>query len=259
MNNKFKRFNKILMMTVAILLCLVLISTSVVSGIFAKYVITKSAGATVSLKKFGVTLTLTKGSGITATETKVGDDVISVTVSSLELEPNQSIDEVVKFAIGGTPNVAGVNLKITTTVSGLANYTAPKGIGGVTATNGTKYLPIATTATVKTSSEAATTTTLYDAWQSPASASAIQTGIVSRLRTAIGDTATESTNVATKKICTKVGDTPTITYISFGFAWPDKAATSSLNFDEIGTYLASIGVKFTVTYSVSLEQVLTTT
>ena len=117
MNNKFKRFNKILMMTVAILLCLVLISTSVVSGIFAKYVITKSAGATVSLKAFGITLSVdgmatNNSTGITKTVVSkdTNNNALEISVTGISLAAGESIDDVVKFTIDGTPNVDSVKL-----------------------------------------------------------------------------------------------------------------------------------------------------
>ena len=53
-----KKSNKILMATVAILLSLVLISTSIVSGIFARFVIEKSGSTAIKFNKFGVDLEL---------------------------------------------------------------------------------------------------------------------------------------------------------------------------------------------------------
>ena len=114
MNNKMKKFNKILMMTVAILLTLVLASTSVVSGIFAKYVVTKSASTEVSLKAFGITLKV-EGTQGTIKYSPTGSDkdtAISVSVTGLQLAPGETLDDVVKFTIDGTPNVDAVKLKI---------------------------------------------------------------------------------------------------------------------------------------------------
>ena len=54
-----RKANKIVMSAVAILLCLVLISTSVVSGVFAKFVINQSTTAQVTFGKFGVDVTIT--------------------------------------------------------------------------------------------------------------------------------------------------------------------------------------------------------
>ena len=59
-----KKVNKILMATVSILLSLVLLSTSLVSGIFAKYVIKNSAESNVGFKKWGITVT--SGSDVNA-------------------------------------------------------------------------------------------------------------------------------------------------------------------------------------------------
>lgn len=51
-----KKANKILMAAVAILLSLVLISTSVLSGVFAKFVITDKADISVGFTKWGITI-----------------------------------------------------------------------------------------------------------------------------------------------------------------------------------------------------------
>ena len=53
-----RRANKILMATVAILLCLVLITSSVVSTTLAKFVITKSASTSVGFTKFNMEVKL---------------------------------------------------------------------------------------------------------------------------------------------------------------------------------------------------------
>ena len=54
-----KKANRILMATVAVLLSLVLITTSVVSGIFARFTVLQEAKTQMTLNKFGVSLGLT--------------------------------------------------------------------------------------------------------------------------------------------------------------------------------------------------------
>ena len=58
-----RKFNKILMMTVAILLTFVLISSCILSGTMAKFVVSKDATTTATLSAFGVTLGYTTESG----------------------------------------------------------------------------------------------------------------------------------------------------------------------------------------------------
>ena len=98
-----KRANKILMVTVAILLSLVLLSTSLVSGIFARFVVQKSGQTTVGLEKYGVKVNMTVDSNL---KTLVGEngykeesagDSISATISNLTMYPGQSYPYAVKF------------------------------------------------------------------------------------------------------------------------------------------------------------------
>ena len=106
-----RRANKILMAAVAILLCLVLITTSVVSGVFAKYAIKKQASTSVGLEKFGVGVTMTVDSSKLssvgrATVTEVVDgDSITANISGLKIGPGDTLHDVVKFKFTGTPNV----------------------------------------------------------------------------------------------------------------------------------------------------------
>ena len=53
-----RKANRIMIRAVAILLCLVLFTSCVVSTTFAKYVIRKSAPLTVGLERFGVSIDL---------------------------------------------------------------------------------------------------------------------------------------------------------------------------------------------------------
>ena len=52
-----RKTNRIMMGTVSILLCLVLVTTSVLSGIFAKFVTKRKAEANIAFKKWGITVT----------------------------------------------------------------------------------------------------------------------------------------------------------------------------------------------------------
>ncbi len=269
MNNKMKKFNKILMMTVAILLTLVLASTSVVSGIFAKYVVTKSAETTVSLKAFGLVLTASGGkdlpSGVSATPSSNG---LKVTVSNLSLLPGQSIDEAVKFTIsadgaGSKPNVDKVNLKITVDVSGENNFNVTtSNVAGIT--NGT-YIPIGFKANIS-KSETATAKTILSAWSN---STAIENSVASGIKTNFTNIDKVTNNVVEEVIWDTTATPSTtelgITYLGFGFYCYGKETTTNIsNFsttqaDAVQTYLSTnSNAKLTVTYTVSLEQVVTT-
>lgn len=254
MNNKFKRFNKILMMTVAILLCFVLISTSVVSGIFAKYVITKSAGATVSLKAFGLTLTVAGKSGVTIGN-KVNSTSVDVAVSGISLAPGEKIDDVVTFTIGGKAKV-DTNLKITVSVVDYGTaFQVPSGTGGVsTATN---YIPISLTAKVN-----GTEKTLTNAWASPAASSDFQTTLVTGIKTALSGSSSGSS--VTKQICDvsdSVAEDPSdITTFSLGYVYPNNPTSVTTpnenNRNLIQTYFSTTNPSLSIIYTVSLEQII---
>ena len=114
-----RKVNRILMATVAVLLSLVLISTSIVSGIFAKYVITKQATVTMEIEKFGVTIALKAdeggylaAAGATVTPVKIGNDTISVSITGLQMGPGDKFFDALNVQITGTPNTK-VKLKTT--------------------------------------------------------------------------------------------------------------------------------------------------
>ena len=103
-----KKSNKILMATVAILLSLVLISTSLVSGIFAKFVVRKDATVKVTFKDYGVTLDVF---GATGTDSDI--DVIqpdgssaTVTLKGINMQPGDVKDKILNLAFDGTLTMA---------------------------------------------------------------------------------------------------------------------------------------------------------
>lgn len=108
------KVNKILMATVAILLTLVLISTSVVSSVFARFTIKKQASMVVGLEKFGVSLGLTLsdefveflgGQDAVDDMTTVNGDSISINITNLKMAPGDQFLDAISFNISGTPNV----------------------------------------------------------------------------------------------------------------------------------------------------------
>ena len=109
-----KKSNKILMATVAILLSLVLISTSIVSGIFARFVIEKSGSTAIKFNKFGVELGLEIDQalydaidGIESDNVtlKQDGDSISVEISNIKMAPGDAFYKAFNISISGTPTV----------------------------------------------------------------------------------------------------------------------------------------------------------
>lgn len=111
-----RKINKIMMATVSILLTLVLISSCVLSGIFAKYVTSKTASSQMRFERFGVIVEMDVDDvaleelGATVTKPSKDSDevksgVYSVTVSNLALKPGDDLTDFVKFEFSGKPNV----------------------------------------------------------------------------------------------------------------------------------------------------------
>lgn len=125
---KKKNINRVMMIIVSLLLALVLLSTSFVSSIYARYVVRDARKFEIGMTKFGVELIMTyktdwgdaddpNRKDVTITPTENGDS-LSVTISNLRMIPGDSFPELVrfKFVEGKTPNVP-VKVTITQTLS----------------------------------------------------------------------------------------------------------------------------------------------
>ena len=92
-----------MMRIISALLCLVLLSTSILSGIFAKYVMQKSADfQAIAFKKWGITVTANSN---LAAEYKNGEDFVAVKATTTNAKV---------FAPGTTGNIAYFYVKATT-------------------------------------------------------------------------------------------------------------------------------------------------
>jgi hypothetical protein len=109
-----KKFTKRLTMIVAILLSLVLLTSSIVSTTLAKYVVTKSAEVKATLQTFGLTVTLEsntkEGNHILTKDTaksKQTGDSVSIKFTDVILKPgDETYKNAIKASIGGDANVA---------------------------------------------------------------------------------------------------------------------------------------------------------
>ena len=98
-----QKLNKTMMRIISALLCLVLLSTSILSGIFAKYVVQKSADfGSIAFKKWGITVTANSN---LAAESKKSDNSVAVKASTTTAKV---------FAPGTTGNIAYFYVKATT-------------------------------------------------------------------------------------------------------------------------------------------------
>lgn len=236
-----KKATKRLMMVVAILLCLVLISTSVVSGVFARFVIEKNATTTVTLNQFGVTVEFT---GIGSNPTKTGDSITYT--STLSMKPGDS--KTITAKISGKPTVSStitVDTKIeyedsAFTITGNQDFTDIK--------EDTVYFPIG----FKVGN------TSVVAPYSNKSAATISSDIENQIQTVLtGFTWSTASGVSTATWGTSTPNYTTAKDISLNFYWPKNhnGSDTAAIYDEIGTYLSKGGAKtFKVTYTISVTQ-----
>ena len=271
-----KKANKILMASVAILLSLVLITTSVVSGVFAKFAIRKNTTTTMKLEKFGVTLALNTTTGLEGkivgeSSAQVNDgESVTVTVSNAKIGPGDFY--YILFDIGGTPTcdtLMKINVDIDYTP---AHYSltreAPKesDSAGETEEGETKapittyYMPIGFTFDTKTTSNPPTITTatyVSDPWKQSTSINdvsattlenSIATAIKNRVTTPTGDKCTVSNNTVTLELSKGTAlrsgnvkfDNANVRYIYMGFAWPFEYGdtdSKKSEYDELCTDL----------------------
>ena len=99
------RKNKILISVVAVLLALVLVSSCMVSGVFAKYTTKKERDLVVKLEKFGVNLSMALD-GVTGEVENDGTGYsLTATIPSLKIAPGDAFYDALKVSVTGTPNV----------------------------------------------------------------------------------------------------------------------------------------------------------
>lgn len=102
--------NKIMMATVAILLSLVLITTSIVSTTFAKYVSQKYIEGSFDIDAFDVTVGMKLSDEFKEAINsdyagQTDDKSITLTLNSMKLKPGDSYLDAVKLSVSGTPSV----------------------------------------------------------------------------------------------------------------------------------------------------------
>ena len=261
-----KKLNKILMMTVSILLSLVLLTSAVVSSTFAKYVITKNATSTVTLKKYNMTITMTKGTSTNVpalTETKKKGDSIEYTMTGVTLKPGDNYSNLISASISGTP-AAKSNIIITVDVKNVkineSIDTAPFKVSEADFSTlelgaDKAYLPLAIYVN-NTSVLAAYTSYDY-------TATVIEETIENAIGNAIKEKSTANNYVKNRAYnrvdsmakvtaeLTSTSNKATWSGLSFGFEWPKNVGGSM---DEVGTWIAKARPSFDIVYKITVEQ-----
>ena len=154
-----RKVNRIMMAAVSVLLALVLLTTSILSGVYAKFTETDTVSINAGFKALGVSVDLTfdetkiSQHDITvspsyedaenkeeAIEADKKDGQYTVALSGVRLAPGDNLDDLVKFHIYGTPNV-DVKVNIDVDVSyDVASFTLAKNAGNLKA--GDVYVPL---------------------------------------------------------------------------------------------------------------------
>lgn len=259
-----KKFTKRLTMIVAILLSLVLLTSSIVSTTLAKYVVAKDATTAVGLQAFGLNVTLkTNVSGnkdilneVTASTKKTGDS-ISLTYDKVILKPGDSTyKNAILASIGGKANVPAeviITVKIecndehfTLTDANFSGYTTSK-----------VYNPIEFyVAGSKCGTAGLMDTDTGNAALETNSENKITTAIKNKLTTANG--IAEATTPALDSDAYKVTGTINqntdvkVNNINLGFVWEDADITDA---DAISTWISNnANATFTITYTITVQQ-----
>ena len=142
-----KKANKILMATVAILLSLVLLSTSIVSGIFARFVIKHTATTAITLGRFGVDVSLipntsalqNAGANVELVKDEA-NNILSATVTGLKMIPGMDFSDAFKIQFDGTTNV-DVKVSIDFCFDyAISDFSVPANVGEVSSR--TYFMPI---------------------------------------------------------------------------------------------------------------------
>lgn len=224
-----KKFTKRLTMIVAVLLSLVLLTSSIVSTTLAKYVVTKDVTTNVGLKAFGLTLEIDASNIGGQSETSKLGNSITYTCNDLKLVPGQRIEDAIKVTASGKP-VVDATLKIDVVISynGTDAFKATTAAFGNTV-GGKVYMPI-----VFYVNDVAANTAYANL-----DASALQTAVKSKLPAEQAIDASPNQNIQ------DIVNT-------FDFEWPkDKVIT---NGDEIGTWLAEKGHTVSFKVIATVEQ-----
>lgn len=256
-----RKINKIMMITVSILLTLVLITSSVVSGTFAKYASSGQSSATARVAKWGavVEITANRPEGVTGTD---GDAIIFST-DALKMAPGSNFSDVVELKFSGTAEVR-LKVKITATVNCVDSKIAiPASVAG----KDTCFIPMGIT--IKENKNDTTFGYLSNPWLEKTSTNG---SIATELQNAIASGFAEKVvgftakgNTAEKEFAPNapiefILNGKAVSSFYLGFEWPSGYTNNATPYEysKIAAHImgnfpddANIGI----TYTVTVEQV----
>lgn len=143
-----RKANKIMMITVSVLLCVVMFTSTALSGTLAKYVSSDSMSESARVAAWGVTVEVTPGADLQAKlDITQFENAASVTATfpDFRLKPGESIPKAIHIEIGGTPEVA-CRVKLLTHLNFSTSYTTGFGVNeGIAGASKDSYMPIGIT------------------------------------------------------------------------------------------------------------------
>ncbi len=260
-----KKFTKRLTMIVAILLSLVLLTSSIVSTTLAKYVVAKSAQVKATLQTFGLTVTLEsdtkEGNPILTKDTaesKQKGDSVSIKFTDVTLKPgDETYKNAMKASITGDANVAAnVIITVDITCNDAAFTLSSANFDGYNTSK--VYNPIefyVAGAKTNTAGVESNTGSGNDVLATN-SETAIADKIKSTFVSSTGITAVSTNNPRVgenggKEVHGTIAEKAKVNLsnIDLGFVWVD-------NDDEISTFISNHqgGASFTITYKITVQQ-----
>lgn len=272
-----RKINKIMMMTVAILLSLVLITSSVVSGTLAKYTTSSSASDSARVAKWGVTIKATENLPEGVATIRENVDGIDIKITNLKLGPGDEYPNAIQFEIDGEPEVA-LMLKITVKASFInedlnneASFVVDKAVSGLD--KDVAIIPFGFTFGLLTDGKTPNSTDdtiLAPGLQKTGVGEAIMDGINNKVKLdychsnsspRYGYVKFYPTDAGNDIVLTSKDETTTANKFYFGFYWPkdyggEGTSYSVETFDAISTWLAANkDPEFSLNYTISLEQI----
>lgn len=256
-----QKINKIMMITVAVLLTLVLITSSAVSGTFAKYASTGESSSTARVAKWGITVKMTANmpDGFEPDLTST-DNAITFSANTLKMAPGRDYSNVIKLEFSGT---AEVRLKVKIMANVVCDDAKLK-VPATIAQKDTYFVPMGTT--IKATEESAVTYLSKPWFERPATSnnigSSLENAIASGFKNVAGFTAVGSSaekEFAPNDPINFTLGTETVDSFYLGFDWPSSYTDSTVyDYSKLSSYVlgsfpadANVGI----TYTITVEQV----
>ncbi len=271
-----KKTNKIMMISVSVLLSLVLITSSVVSTTFAKYATSVQASTGARVAKWGavieVDLEEMPAELIPQNYKNMSVITFSTADAPLKMQPGTDYSNALKIKISGKSEVAlrvAIVIEVENTFEAIpqgkvANLNADKyfmPLGFTFAANN-----VVKTGNAETCTKVIENTYIANPWVSADSKNALSNAVEAEMLNSIEkemavdieDSAIEMRFQPNTDIYFGTVNDKTVNEIVFGFKWDDKYTDNSgLNYDAVGQYILDnmANSTFGVNYTIIIEQV----